>query len=68
MFKLKAEQAVRETPGLNYIIVRPAIIYGVGDKQGLSEWALHHHLPYTLTSLPQRRAICIHPCIHWCNM
>ena len=37
-YKLKAEEALKNVPGLNYVILRPAIVYGTGDKQGLSEW------------------------------
>ena len=32
---LKAEEAVRATPGLPWVILRPAIIYGPGDTAGL---------------------------------
>ncbi len=44
-FKLKSEEALGAIPGLNYVIVRPAIIYGIGDKQGISklgrgEWSV----------------------------
>lgn len=35
-YKLKAEQALADIPGLNYVVVRPAIIYGVGDTQGIT--------------------------------
>jgi len=35
-FKLKAEEDLRKIPGLNLIIVRPAIVYGPGDINGLS--------------------------------
>jgi len=35
-FKLQAEEALRKIPGLNLIIVRPAIVYGPGDLQGIS--------------------------------
>jgi len=34
--RLEAEQAVANTQGLNYVIVRPAIVYGVGDIMGLT--------------------------------
>jgi len=34
--KLEAENLVKNTPGLNYIIVRPAIVYGPGDMLGLT--------------------------------
>lgn len=34
--KLKAEEELRKIPGLNLIIVRPAMIYGPGDISGLS--------------------------------
>jgi len=35
-FKLKAEEELRKIAGLNLIIVRPAIVYGPGDINGLS--------------------------------
>jgi len=35
-FKLKGENEIKKIPGLNYIIVRPAIVYGPGDKSGLA--------------------------------
>lgn len=33
---VEAEKAVQATAGLNFIIVRPAIVYGPGDAQGLT--------------------------------
>lgn len=35
-YHLKAELAFRDIEGLNYVILRPAIIYGVGDKSGIT--------------------------------
>jgi len=34
--KLKAEEALKGIPGINLVIVRPAIIYGPGDSTGLT--------------------------------
>ena len=34
--KLKAEQEISKLSGLNYVIVRPAIVYGVGDFSHLT--------------------------------
>ncbi|EGG20339.1 NAD-dependent epimerase/dehydratase family protein [Cavenderia fasciculata] len=34
--KLSAEQKLKEIAGLNYVIVRPAVVYGPGDILGLS--------------------------------
>jgi len=34
--KLEAEELVSKTPGLNYVIVRPAVVYGTGDILGLT--------------------------------
>jgi len=34
--RLEAEQAVIATEGLNYVIVRPSIVYGVGDVLGVT--------------------------------
>ena len=35
-YKWKVEQELSNIADLNYIIVRPAIIYGPGDRTGLS--------------------------------
>jgi len=35
-FKLQAEDALRKIPNLKLIVVRPVIVYGPGDIQGLS--------------------------------
>lgn len=34
-YALKAEEAVRSTPGLAWVVLRPAIVYGPGDTTGL---------------------------------
>jgi len=34
--RLEAEQVVSNTPDLNYIIVRPSLVYGVGDMTGIT--------------------------------
>lgn len=34
-FKLQVEDDLRQINGLDYVIVRPAIVYGIGDKNGL---------------------------------
>jgi len=34
--KYEAEQIVSKTPGLNYVIIRPAVVYGTGDILGLT--------------------------------
>jgi len=34
--KLEAEEIVSKTAGLNYVIVRPAVVYGTGDILGLT--------------------------------
>ena len=36
--KLLVENKLKDIPGLNYIIVRPAIVYGIGDRNGLSKY------------------------------
>jgi len=47
-FKLKAEEELRKIAGLNLIIVRPALVYGPGDINGLSPriicGAVYQHL------------------------
>lgn len=35
-YKLLGEQELAKIPGLNYVIVRPAIVYGVADRLGLT--------------------------------
>lgn len=35
--RLEAEQRVQKTPGLQWVILRPAIVYGTGDLTGLSQ-------------------------------
>lgn len=35
-YHLKAEMSLKDIAGLNYLVVRPAIVYGVGDKNGLT--------------------------------
>ncbi|XP_046857519.1 dTDP-glucose 4,6-dehydratase 2-like [Xenia sp. Carnegie-2017] len=35
-YKLKVEEQLAAIEGLNFVIVRPAIVYGLGDKQGLT--------------------------------
>jgi len=34
--KLEAEEIVSKTPGLNFVIVRPAVVYGPGDVLGIT--------------------------------
>lgn len=36
-FKLMVEDDLPTVPGLNYVVLRPAIVYGIGDKNGLSK-------------------------------
>jgi nucleoside-diphosphate-sugar epimerase len=36
-YKLAVEQELPNIPDLDYVIVRPAIVYGPGDRTGLSE-------------------------------
>ena len=36
-FKLAAEHALADVAELDYVIVRPALVYGPGDRMGLSE-------------------------------
>lgn len=35
-YKHEVEKQMKNIPNLNYTIVRPAIVYGIGDKTGLS--------------------------------
>lgn len=34
-YKLQVEYELRNVPGLKYTILRPAIVYGCGDRSGL---------------------------------
>lgn len=34
-FKLMVEDELQQVANLDYVIIRPAIVYGIGDKQGL---------------------------------
>jgi len=47
-FKLEVEQGLKEISGLNYVVVRPAIVYGPGDKSGVGPriicGAIYKHL------------------------
>lgn len=36
-YKHQVEIKLQSIPGLKFTILRPAIVYGVGDKTGLSE-------------------------------
>ena len=40
-FKLEVEKLLNENQDLNWIIVRPAVVYGPGDKRGLSKLILN---------------------------
>lgn len=35
-YKLQGEQELAKIPGLNYVIIRPAMVYGVADRLGLT--------------------------------
>lgn len=54
-FKLQAEARIAAIPGLNYCILRPAIVYGPGDIQGLMPrlivGAVYKHLGETMKLL-----------------
>ncbi len=39
-FKLQVEDELKNIAGLNYVIVRPAIIYGPGDRTGIGVFSL----------------------------
>ena len=40
--KLRAEEELAKIHGLNYVIVRPALVYGPGDMSGISKRRLVH--------------------------
>jgi nucleoside-diphosphate-sugar epimerase len=35
-YKLEVEKQLKDVPNLPYTVVRPAIVYGLGDRTGLS--------------------------------
>jgi len=39
-YKWKVEQELSNIADLNYIVVRPAIVYGPGDRTGLSMYSV----------------------------
>ncbi|XKL66942.1 hypothetical protein PGB90_010362 [Kerria lacca] len=43
-FKLMSEKSLTTIPDLNYTILRPAIVYGIGDKTGISKLMYHFSL------------------------
>jgi nucleoside-diphosphate-sugar epimerase len=47
-FKLQVEEELKKIDGLNYVIVRPAVIYGPGDRSGIAPriicGAIYKHL------------------------
>eukprot|EP00054_Salpingoeca_dolichothecata_P016831 m.99277 g.99277 ORF g.99277 m.99277 type:complete len:365 (-) comp22163_c0_seq1:351-1445(-) len=53
--KLKVEQELAKIAGLNFVILRPAIVYGSGDKYGLMPrlivGAIYQHLKETMKLL-----------------
>ncbi|XP_057366632.1 dTDP-glucose 4,6-dehydratase-like isoform X2 [Daphnia carinata] len=53
--KMEVEKELRQIDQLDYVILRPAIIYGVGDRVGLTPWlilgAIYRHLGETLQLL-----------------
>lgn len=40
-FKLLAEKSLLTIPDLKYTILRPGIVYGLGDKTGISKYFRH---------------------------
>lgn len=36
--KFRTEQALKTIPNLKYTVLRPAVIYGTGDKIGISKY------------------------------
>ncbi|KAL7750824.1 hypothetical protein RI367_003781 [Sorochytrium milnesiophthora] len=43
-YKLKAEEELKKIPGLNLVIVRPAVVYGPGDMQGITPRLIIGHV------------------------
>lgn len=39
-YKYKVEKQLKNIPNLNYTIVRPAMVYGISDRTGLSMYIL----------------------------
>lgn len=40
-FKRQVEEELQNIAGLNFTIVRPAIIYGIGDRHGLGRFLFY---------------------------
>ena len=38
--KLQVEAALRDIADLDYVVLRPAMVYGLGDKAGLGAYVL----------------------------
>ncbi|XP_046654469.1 uncharacterized protein LOC124348262 [Daphnia pulicaria] len=53
--KLEVEKELKKIDQLNYVVLRPAIIYGIGDRVSLTPWlilgAIYRHLGETLQLL-----------------
>lgn len=69
-FKLKAEEDLRKIAGLNLIIVRPAIVYGPGDINGLCTYIINYRPKYSYSFLFHDVffylyiiLLCYYPCI-----
>lgn len=43
-YKYEVEKQMKNIPNLSYTIVRPALVYGVGDRNGLSMWHCIHQV------------------------
>lgn len=41
-YKLKVEKGLKNIPNLRYTILRLPIVYGIGDKKGLSKFAFYY--------------------------
>ena len=48
--KLAVESTISNIKGLDYVILRPAIVYGPGDRAGLSESTVFSHFIYSVRS------------------
>lgn len=48
--KLQVENELKNIPGLKYTVLRPAVIYGIGDRTGLG-MQIDHSYTARVTSL-----------------
>jgi nucleoside-diphosphate-sugar epimerase len=56
-FKRQVEEELHNIPGLNFTVVRPAIVYGIGDRHGLGRFLAYFQK--MKEGLPNQQCICL---------